>query len=176
MPSPRSTRFPSSAFHDVTSGFNGYSARSGYDLVTGLGTPVASQVIAGLLGARGSPAWPPSRRGRSRTRHRSFSARPIFVLATDSSQGDEQRHRLDHGLGRQLNDDLDGRGVQSRGDHHHRSGPPGLVIFLPPVTELAFPIAANVISSRRSSFSTRSCRASPSARSASSDRAGSRIA
>ena len=69
---------PSSAFHDVTSGFNGYSARSGYDLVTGLGTPIASQVVAGLVGSQGASAaagardasdparWPPrSRRTRS---------------------------------------------------------------------------------------------------------------
>jgi subtilase family serine protease len=44
---------PSSAFHDVTSGFNGYSAKSGYDLVTGLGTPVANRVVAGLLAKQG---------------------------------------------------------------------------------------------------------------------------
>jgi len=43
---------PSSSFHDVTSGFNGYSAKSGYDLVTGLGTPIANRVVAGLLATR----------------------------------------------------------------------------------------------------------------------------
>jgi hypothetical protein len=40
---------PSSAFHQVTSGFNGYSAGSGYNLVTGLGSPIANRVVAGLL-------------------------------------------------------------------------------------------------------------------------------
>jgi subtilase family serine protease len=30
---------PSSDFHDVTAGYNGYSTRAGYDLVTGRGTP-----------------------------------------------------------------------------------------------------------------------------------------
>ena len=44
---------PSSSFHDVTSGFNGYSVKSGYDLVTGLGTPVANRVVAGLLATQG---------------------------------------------------------------------------------------------------------------------------
>jgi subtilase family serine protease len=44
---------PSSAYHDVTSGFNGYSARPGYDLVTGLGTPVANRIVAGLLSTQG---------------------------------------------------------------------------------------------------------------------------
>ena len=39
----------SSAFHQVTSGFNGYSAGTGYDLVTGLGSPIANRVVAGLL-------------------------------------------------------------------------------------------------------------------------------
>jgi hypothetical protein len=38
----------SSAFHDVTSGSNGYSAGWGYDLATGLGTPIA-YVLAGDL-------------------------------------------------------------------------------------------------------------------------------
>jgi Bacterial Ig domain len=36
--------------HDVTSGSNGYSAGTGYDLVTGLGTPIANAVVAKLAG------------------------------------------------------------------------------------------------------------------------------
>ena len=37
---------PASNFHDITSGSNGeYSAAAGYDLVTGLGTPVANALI-----------------------------------------------------------------------------------------------------------------------------------
>ena len=44
---------PSSDFHDITSGFNGYSATPGYDLVTGLGSPNASLVIAGILKVNG---------------------------------------------------------------------------------------------------------------------------
>jgi len=44
---------PSSDFNDITSGFNGYSATPGYDLVTGLGTPKANLLVAGLLSANG---------------------------------------------------------------------------------------------------------------------------
>ena len=44
---------PSSDFHDITTGFNGYSATPGYDLVTGLGSPKANLVIAGILAANG---------------------------------------------------------------------------------------------------------------------------
>jgi subtilase family serine protease len=45
---------PSSDFNDITSGSNGYSATAGYDLVTGLGTPKANLVVAGLVADAGS--------------------------------------------------------------------------------------------------------------------------
>jgi hypothetical protein len=42
---------PSSDFHDITSGSNGtYSAGPGYDLVTGLGTPIANLLVPALAG------------------------------------------------------------------------------------------------------------------------------
>jgi hypothetical protein len=40
---------PSSDFHDETSGYNGYSAGPGYDLVTGLGSPIANQLVPDLV-------------------------------------------------------------------------------------------------------------------------------
>jgi Ca2+-binding RTX toxin-like protein len=43
-------------FHDVTTGFNGYSAGPGYDLVTGLGTPAANLLIPDLVAYSGGPA------------------------------------------------------------------------------------------------------------------------
>jgi hypothetical protein len=43
---------PATDFHDITSGYNGYSAGPGYDLVTGLGTPVANLLVPDLAG------WP----------------------------------------------------------------------------------------------------------------------
>lgn len=39
----------SSSFHDITSGSNGYRATSGYDLATGLGSPVANAVVSNLV-------------------------------------------------------------------------------------------------------------------------------
>jgi uncharacterized repeat protein (TIGR01451 family) len=39
---------PSSDFHDVTSGNNGLSAGAGYDMVTGLGTPIANSLVPDL--------------------------------------------------------------------------------------------------------------------------------
>jgi subtilase family serine protease len=49
---------PSSDFHDVTTGNNGYAASAGYDLVTGRGSPIANVFVAGLVG--GSTVSPPS--------------------------------------------------------------------------------------------------------------------
>src|SRR5207248_4631941 len=36
-------------FHDVTSGNNGFAAGTGYDLVTGVGTPFGAMTIANLM-------------------------------------------------------------------------------------------------------------------------------
>ena len=40
---------PSTDFHDITTGSNGYAAKSGYDLATGRGSPVAQNVISYLV-------------------------------------------------------------------------------------------------------------------------------
>src|SRR5262249_52742064 len=46
---------PASDYHDITSGTNdGYTASSGYNLVTGLGTPVADQLISDLIAYTGT--------------------------------------------------------------------------------------------------------------------------
>jgi subtilase family serine protease len=47
---------PASDFRDVTAGNNGFAATTGYDLVTGRGTPNAPLVINDLLGAGGGNA------------------------------------------------------------------------------------------------------------------------
>jgi subtilase family serine protease len=47
---------PSSDFNDITTGYNGYSATPGYDLVTGIGTPKANLVVSGVLAANGVSA------------------------------------------------------------------------------------------------------------------------
>jgi subtilase family serine protease len=48
---------PSSDFHDVTSGYNGYSARPGYDLVSGRGSPNGPELVHDLA-AWGSASAP----------------------------------------------------------------------------------------------------------------------
>ncbi|HQU47072.1 MAG TPA: hypothetical protein PK867_29985, partial [Pirellulales bacterium] len=47
---------PATDFHDITSGNNGYPAGQGYDLVTGLGSPIANLVVDGLAGTTPPPS------------------------------------------------------------------------------------------------------------------------
>jgi kumamolisin len=44
-------------FHDITSGSNGYSATTGYDLATGWGSPNGNALITELLGAISTPGF-----------------------------------------------------------------------------------------------------------------------
>jgi subtilase family serine protease len=53
---PKLSSLPPSDFHDVTTGNNGYPAGPGYDLVTGLGSPMANLLVPALAGF----AIPPS--------------------------------------------------------------------------------------------------------------------
>ena len=59
---------PSAFFHDVTSGSNGFTASVGYDLVTGLGTPVAN-TLAPLLA------------GNTSSSHLAFAQQPTAAVA-----------------------------------------------------------------------------------------------
>lgn len=53
---PRIYQLPRSDFHDITTGNNGFAAGPGYDLVTGIGTPIACQLVPDLAGVpTGSP-------------------------------------------------------------------------------------------------------------------------
>ncbi len=47
---PRLYALNSSDFHDITSGSNGFSAGPGYDLASGLGTPIANTLVPDLAG------------------------------------------------------------------------------------------------------------------------------
>ncbi|MBS0210063.1 MAG: S53 family peptidase [Planctomycetes bacterium] len=47
----------SADFHDVTTGYNGYFAGSGYDLVTGRGSPIANAVVRDLVAFGGSTSF-----------------------------------------------------------------------------------------------------------------------
>jgi subtilase family serine protease len=53
---PRLYTLPSSHFHDIVSGYNGYYAGPGYDLVTGQGTPYADRIANSLVTVIGTPA------------------------------------------------------------------------------------------------------------------------
>ena len=44
-------------FHDITSGSNGYSAATGYDLVTGWGSPYGANLLAALAGISTTPGY-----------------------------------------------------------------------------------------------------------------------
>jgi hypothetical protein len=76
---------PQSSFHDVTSGFNGYSARLGYDLVSGLGTPVAPSVVSGLLASQHVSTASALVTPRLSSKALSTKARIILVVSTGAS-------------------------------------------------------------------------------------------
>ncbi|MGO9113900.1 MAG: IPT/TIG domain-containing protein [Thermoguttaceae bacterium] len=46
---PELYKLPAADFHDITSGSTGYAASPGYDLATGIGSPVANMLIPGLV-------------------------------------------------------------------------------------------------------------------------------
>ncbi|HEX3870669.1 MAG TPA: ELWxxDGT repeat protein, partial [Pirellulales bacterium] len=46
---PRLYELPSTDFHDITTGNNGFAAGPGYDLVTGRGSPIANLLVADLV-------------------------------------------------------------------------------------------------------------------------------
>ena len=73
---------PSSDFHDITTGSNGtYSATAGYDLATGLGTPIANLLVPALAGY--SATQPPSVSGPS-----ALSVNENSTLLFSTAQGD----------------------------------------------------------------------------------------
>jgi hypothetical protein len=79
---PALYKLPTSDFHDITTGSNGaYSAGTGYDLVTGIGTPIANDVVAGLVSYGASQ--PPSNQGPYVVN--AASASPSTVTGTTTS-------------------------------------------------------------------------------------------
>ena len=76
---PKLYSLPSSNFHDVTTGNNGYAAKAGYDLVTGLGSPIVNQLVSSLAGVP-APVPPPT----SLPTIGSFTVSPTSVTAGTS--------------------------------------------------------------------------------------------
>jgi autotransporter-associated beta strand protein len=54
---PALYQLSSQAFHDITKGNNGFAAGPGYDLVTGLGTPVANLLTHWLIAPAATRTW-----------------------------------------------------------------------------------------------------------------------
>ena len=80
---PTLYNLPSSDFHDVTTGSNGtYSAGPGYDLTTGLGTPIANLLVPALAGYSPNQPTPPGVSGPT-----SASVNENSSLTFSSGQG-----------------------------------------------------------------------------------------
>lgn len=80
---PTLYNLPSSDFHDVTTGSNGtYSAGPGYDLTTGLGTPIANLLVPALAGYSPNQPQPPGVSGPT-----SASVNEDSSLTFSSGQG-----------------------------------------------------------------------------------------
>ncbi len=75
---------PSADYHDITSGFNGYEAGTGYDLVTGLGSPQANLLVPGLLAANGVAASSTTQTTTAAT-HQAASTSTVHTAAVVSS-------------------------------------------------------------------------------------------
>ncbi len=126
---------PSTDFHDITSGSNGtYSATPGYDLVTGLGTPVANLLVPALAGYPSTQ--PPSVSGPSAI---SVNENSTLLFAPSQSDSDHagrqpggqqrghadfERERRDAGIGFNQRPDFDfGQRLIDGDDQRHASQP-----------------------------------------------------
>jgi subtilase family serine protease len=70
----------SSDFHDITKGHNGYQAGPGYDLVTGIGTPIVSLLVPDLAAHAPAPGIPGRSAGRATTSGTSGQNAPALSL------------------------------------------------------------------------------------------------
>jgi subtilase family serine protease len=81
---------PSSDFNQVNSGFNGYSAGSGYNLVAGLGSPKANQLVPAVLAANGVTAssgatTPKAPAATAQPNHSSLARNAAIISAASTS-------------------------------------------------------------------------------------------
>jgi subtilisin-like proprotein convertase family protein len=84
---PELYQLPSTDFHDITSGNNGYSAGPGFDLVTGLGTPVANKLVPDIVASNpsggGGSSQPPTFTQVAEVTSTSPTAIILFAQGTD---------------------------------------------------------------------------------------------
>ncbi len=52
---PALYKLPAADFHDITAGNNGFPAGPGYDLITGIGTPIVNKLLADLVPSAAGP-------------------------------------------------------------------------------------------------------------------------
>jgi Galactose oxidase, central domain len=76
----------SANFHDITVGSNGFSAGTGYDLVTGIGSPIANDLVPALAGYQVSqPASVTAPHTASLNENGSYTFAGSSITATDSA-------------------------------------------------------------------------------------------
>jgi hypothetical protein len=85
---PKLYALSSGDYHDVTTGNNGFAAGTGYDLVTGIGTPIVSKLVPDLAGVT-PPAFtsgsPPTSVTAGQTYHFTFTASGTNVTLSASN-------------------------------------------------------------------------------------------
>jgi hypothetical protein len=80
---PTLYNLPSSDFHDITSGNNGFPATTGYDLASGLGSPVANLLVPDIV-AHNTPSQAPSITSANKATFTAGTAGSFTVTATGS--------------------------------------------------------------------------------------------
>ena len=81
-------RLPKRDFHDITVGNNGFHAHRGYDLVTGLGSPLVDRVVSGLVDDTRTYAVPASHQKQLAPPPSYYAASGKFIRATAGSPFD----------------------------------------------------------------------------------------
>ena len=122
---------PASDFNAITSGSNGYSAAAGYNLVTGLGTPVANLLVPDLIAYQGTSPTNASRHRQRRSGSQSStsgsSINAVFnvfdaVIGGQGGQVDVPRFEGNTGPARTLTTPAPpGRSVGGGGRSQHHS-------------------------------------------------------
>ena len=93
-------QLPGTDFHDIATGYNGFPALPGYDLVTGRGTPYANRIITDLLGAKVTATEKAARlasaHGQSLPSLKAFASRKAVRADSDSMASDAVSNPTDN--------------------------------------------------------------------------------